>query len=195
VFDLFTQGAPSERSGGGLGIGLALARHLVEMQGGRIEARSAGPGRGSEFIVTLPVACDIPAAAPPATPGEARIDRRVVIIDDNEDAAQSLAMLVEALGAQARTAHDGAAGIDTVLRFRPDVVLLDIGMPGIDGYETCRRIRDERAGQDAFIVAITGWGQDQDKERAVAAGFDAHLTKPAEPCALQRLLATGSRAR
>src|SRR5262249_53291987 len=121
----------------------------------------------------------------------ARVDhvsRRVLIVDDNEDAAESLAMLIEVLGGQARIALNGLAGLQAVTEFRPDLVLLDIGMPGIDGYETCRRIRLDPFGRDVLIVALTGWGQEQDKRRAIDAGFDAHLTKPADPAVLERIL-------
>jgi CheY-like chemotaxis protein len=117
------------------------------------------------------------------------VARRVVIIDDNADAAAMLAMLIGDLGGEVHVAHDGAAGAELVQRIRPDVVLLDIGMPAMDGYETCRRIRSESSVRDLFIVALTGWGQEQDKQRAHDAGFDAHLTKPADPASLARLLA------
>ncbi len=190
VFDLFVQGdQPAQRSPAGLGIGLALARRLVELHGGRIEARSEGADRGSEFIIRLPLRDhairDIPSPPSPVAAGTAR---RVVIIDDHEDAAETLAMLVQELGGASRTAHDGATGLQCVLDFRPDVVLLDIGMPGMDGYETCRRIRQEPSGSDVFIVALTGWGQQQDQQHARDAGFDTHLTKPADPVVLARVL-------
>ena len=190
VFDLFTQGEPSTgRSQPGLGIGLALARRLIEMHGGNIEATSAGPGRGSVFTIRLPIASRVAAAelAQPSVAAE-RVARRIVIIDDNEDAAQMLAMLVEQRGGEARVAHDGAAGLRAIAEFRPDVVLLDIGLPGMDGYETCRRIRMEPFGADLLIVALTGWGQEQDKQRSTESGFDAHLTKPADPLVLERIL-------
>ena len=194
VFDLFTQGEPgAQRGSGGLGIGLALARRLIEMHGGSIEAFSSGLGRGSRFVIHLPLPA--PVVAPPPVERAARppaVDRRVVVIDDNADAADTLALLIEAIGGQCRVAYDGEAGVREVLEFQPDVVLLDIGMPGIDGYETCRRIRRER-GASPLIVALTGWGQARDKERALHAGFDLHLTKPASPAALQQLLTTARR--
>jgi PAS domain S-box-containing protein len=190
VFDLFMQGEPSTgRSQPGLGIGLALARRLIEMHGGRIEATSDGPGQGSAFTLHLPIAGRIVAVD--STPARAAVEqaaRRIVIIDDNEDAAHMLAMLVDELGGESFVAHDGHAGLRAVSEFRPDVVLLDIGMPGMDGYETCRRMRMEPFGTDLVIVALTGWGQEQDKQQAMDAGFDAHLTKPADPATLERIL-------
>jgi CheY-like chemotaxis protein/nitrogen-specific signal transduction histidine kinase len=185
IFDLFTQGDHSQP---GLGIGLALARRLVEMHGGRIEASSEGPGRGSVFTIDLPVARHLTQADSDMAPRVEHVSRRVLIVDDNEDAAESLAMLIEMLGGQARIALNGEAGLQAVTEFHPDLVLLDIGMPGIDGYETCRRIRLEPAGRDVLVVALTGWGQEQDKRRAIDAGFDAHLTKPADPAVLERIL-------
>jgi PAS domain S-box-containing protein len=186
IFDLFTQGDHSQP---GLGIGLALARRLVEMHGGRIEACSEGPGRGSVFTIDLPVARHLAQMdSADMAPRVAHVSRRVLIVDDNQDAAESLAMLIEVLGGQARIALNGQAGLQAVAEFRPDLVLLDIGMPGIDGYETCRRIRLGPFGRDVLIVALTGWGQEQDKRRAMDAGFDAHLTKPADPAVLERIL-------
>jgi CheY-like chemotaxis protein len=195
VFELFTQGEPgAQRTSGGLGIGLALARRLMEMHGGSIEAFSSGPGRGSRFVIHLPLPAPALAAQPPERAARPPvIDRRVVVIDDNADAADTLARLIEAMGGQCKVAYDGEAGVREVLAFQPDVVLLDIGMPGIDGYETCRRIRREQ-GSRALIVALTGWGQARDKERALHAGFDVHMTKPASPTALQQLLANQRRA-
>jgi signal transduction histidine kinase/ActR/RegA family two-component response regulator len=186
VFDLFTQG---ERTSGepGLGIGLALVRQLVQMHGGEVVARSEGAGHGSEFEIRMPLAdvADL-APTPPAAHTE-RLDRRVVIIDDNEDAANTMAMLIESLGGTASVAYGGEQGIREVVAHRADVVLLDIGMQPLDGYETCRRLR-QAVGPDVMIVALTGWGQLQDKKKAVAAGFNAHLTKPADPAKLRSLL-------
>ena len=186
IFKLFTQGE-SGSSLPGLGVGLALARRLVEMHGGRIEARSGGPGTGSEIVVRLPLsATDLqPRVAEQTT--VLTIARRVVIIDDNHDAANVTAMLVEELGGECRVAYDGISGVREVLAYLPEIVLLDIGMPGLDGYETCSRIRRE-LGRGVIVVALTGFGQEQDRDKAFRSGFDAHLTKPANPKELARLL-------
>jgi PAS domain S-box-containing protein len=186
VFDLFTQENRGS-SQAGLGIGLALARRLIEMHGGRIEARSEGLGRGSELIITLPLSARDRKPRSSENIREITIERRVLVIDDNEDAANATAMLVEALGGESRVAYCGDEGIREALAYRPDTVLLDIGMPGIDGYETCRRIRQE-LGQGVFLVALTGFAQEHDKNRAVSAGFNAHLTKPADFTTLAALL-------
>lgn len=188
VFDLFTQG---ERTSGepGLGIGLALVRQLVQMHGGEVVARSEGAGQGSEFEIRLPLADAADLRPTPPVAHARRLDRRVVIIDDNEDAANTMAMLIESMGGTASVAYGGEQGIREVIAHRADVVLLDIGMQPLDGYETCRRLR-QAVGPDVMIVALTGWGQLQDKEKAAAAGFDAHLTKPADPAKLRSLLMT-----
>jgi CheY-like chemotaxis protein len=188
IFDPFTQGDRSAGRGpAGLGVGLALAQRIVSLHGGGIEARSAGPGHGSEFIVRLPLVRGAPAAAVEPAPPRSALDRRVLVIDDNVDAADMLAWLVRSLGGEARTANNGRDGLTIAAAFEPHVVLLDIGMPEMDGYEVCRRLRETRS-RSAFIVAITGWGQDRDKARAAEAGFDAHLTKPADPDVLERML-------
>ena len=194
VFDLFTQDdATSQRSQTGLGIGLALARHLIEMHGGSIDAHSDGPGRGSTFTLRMPVAhlaTTIHAATPPATTPCA--GRRVLVIDDNAAGARAMQRLVKALGGECRVAHNGETGLADLREYRPDIVILDIGMPGLDGYETCRRIRQE-FGSSLMVVALTGWGQERDKDKAMQAGFDMHLTKPADPTLLEGLLATAGR--
>jgi len=192
VFDLFTQGdasASSERAQGGLGIGLALARRLAEMHGGDIAATSDGPGRGSEFIVRLPLSKAAPEADRPSMMTAPRVRSRAVIIDDNRDAATTMSMFVEELGGSAVAAHDGASGLAAIESFQPDIVFMDIGMPGLDGYEVCRRIRQMPSQRHVVLVAVTGWGQAQDKRRALEAGFDAHLTKPVDPDAVAQLLA------
>lgn len=187
VFDLFTQGDRGS-SQPGLGIGLALARRLVEMHGGEIDVRSEGSGRGSEFAIRLPVSAETATDRGATTVGRDDVDCRVLVIDDNRDAATVTAMLVEELGGECRTAYDGESGLRQIAGFRPDVALVDIGMPGMDGYETCREIR-RQFGNDIVVVALTGFGQEQDKEMATRAGFNGHLTKPADPTALARLLA------
>jgi PAS domain S-box-containing protein len=196
VFELFTQGdPPTTPHHGGLGIGLALARRLIEMHDGRIEASSDGPGGGSTFAIRLPV-CHGAVEAPTKPRDQVRrISSRVLVVDDNQDAAKTMAMLVEALGGRAATANDALTALAMIGEFQPDVVFLDIGMPGIDGYEACRRIRLEPAARRPVIVALTGWGHPQDKQRALEAGFDAHLTKPVAPSAVEDLLAVSAGAR
>jgi two-component system CheB/CheR fusion protein len=190
IFEMFTQAAPAtERHHGGLGIGLALARRLVEMHGGEIAADSGGLGQGSTFTITMPV-CEARLTQAATRPLDVpRVDCRVLIIDDNVDAANTMAMLVEELGGSTRVAHDATSGLQALDESAPDVVFLDIGMPGIDGYETCRQMRRQPSNKAPVIIAVTGWGQPQDKQRALDAGFDAHLTKPVELDALARILA------
>ncbi len=190
VFELFVQAeAVTERAHGGLGIGLALARRLIEMHGGEIAAHSDGPGHGAVFVITMPL-CEAASARQPQPPIDLpHVAGRAVIIDDNPDVASTMSMLVEQLGGSARTAHDAASGLAAVQDFQPDIVFLDIGMPGMDGYETCRRIRQQPSSRHLIVVAVTGWGRSQDKQRALDAGFDAHLTKPVDPAALASVLA------
>jgi CheY-like chemotaxis protein/anti-sigma regulatory factor (Ser/Thr protein kinase) len=192
VFELFTQGDPSlARSEGGLGIGLTLVKSLVEMHGGSVEARSDGPGRGSEFVVRLPALAEPPA--PAAADGKCEVagrpGRRVLVVDDNRDAAESLAMLLGVGGHDVRTAHDGPTALAVAAASRPEVVFLDIGLPRMDGYEVARRLRQQVGLRQALIVAVTGYGREEDRRRAEEAGFDAHLVKPADPEELQKLLA------
>jgi CheY-like chemotaxis protein/two-component sensor histidine kinase len=194
LFEMFSQAVTAlERSQGGLGIGLSLVKGLVELHGGSIEARSEGLGKGSEFVVRLPVGDDTPAPrSPPGDGGEKgtpRSRRRILIADDNRDAADSLAMMLRLAGHHVHAVHDGQEAVEAAGWFRPEVALLDIGMPRLNGYEACRRIRVEPWGKNTVLVAITGWGQEEDKRRATEAGFDEHLTKPVEPAALERLLA------
>lgn len=184
VFEMFAQvNQTLDRSQGGLGIGLSLVRRLVELHGGSVVARSDGPGRGSTFEVSLPAAADDPVAdtaegLPQAAQAQAR-PLKVLVIDDNADAADSLGMLLASLGHEARVAYGGGPGIDAVSSFGPDVVFCDIGMPGVDGFEVAARIR-RRGGESApVLVALTGWGADADRQRTRLAGFDFHLTKPA----------------
>lgn len=193
IFGMFVQGKePLNRVGGGLGIGLAIARSIAELHGGAIEAKSDGEGRGSEFTLRLPAA-PLPAhQAEPAPsirplPQKAPV-KRVLVVDDNVDAADTLGMLMRSLGHEAKVVYDGMQALRAADEFRPDVVLLDIGLPGISGYEVARRLRSGKAGQSAKIIAITGWGQDADRARAREAGFDLHLVKPVDEAALQHLV-------
>jgi CheY-like chemotaxis protein len=191
VFEMFTQVDRSlERSQGGLGIGLSIVKRLIEMHGGSVEAKSDGHGAGSEFVVRLPVVLSV---VPPqdgageAPPPSAR--RRVLVVDDNVDAAVSLAMMLDLMGCEARAAHDGVEALGLAAKFRPDLILLDIGMPRLNGYDTARRVRAEAWGRGVVLVALTGWGQEEDRRKSQEAGFDAHMTKPIEPAALEKLLA------
>jgi len=193
VFDLFAQAdVTAQHSQTGLGIGLALARRLIEMHGGSIDAYSDGPGRGSTFTLRAPVAQVAATVQTPAPPAATPCGgRRVLVIDDNPAGARAMKRLVTALGGECRVAHNGQAGLADIRESRPDIVILDIGMPGLDGYETCRRIREE-FGSSLMVVALTGWGQERDKHKAMQAGFDLHLTKPADPTLLEELLTTAS---
>ena len=185
VFELFTQGARGPEQAG-LGIGLALAKQLIEMHAGTIEAHSEGTGRGTEITIRLPyVTAAVNAEPVPTEPAKAI--RNVVIIEDNRDGARAIAMLVRALGGTAHVAHDGASGIALVREVKPQVVLLDISLPDLDGYEACRQIRSE-LGRATRIIALSGWGQLDDKRRAVEAGFDAHVSRPPDPGTLRRYL-------
>jgi signal transduction histidine kinase/DNA-binding response OmpR family regulator len=192
LFEMFSRESRSSgRNQGGLGIGLALARRLAEMHGGGIEAKSDGPGKGAEFIVTLPLATEQrPAEAAGAPRGAALKPRRILVVDDNHDAAESLSMVLKFLGADVRVARDGPEALAAFEAYDPAVVLLDIGLPGMDGYEVARRIRSGFPSRRAALVALTGWGQDKDRREAREAGFDQHLIKPAEIGALQALLAS-----
>lgn len=192
IFEPFSQVVPSlERPHGGLGIGLALARSLAELQGGRIEAHSAGAGHGSEFIVRLPKAT---SSAPLKNNGGngglvlGTATGRILLADDNPDEASSLAMMLRQTGYDVNTASDGAEALEAAERVQPDAILLDIGMPRMNGYEAARRIREQAWGSEVLLIATTGWGQEEDKRRAFEAGFDHHLTKPVELGALQELL-------
>jgi PAS domain S-box-containing protein len=194
VFDMFFQVDRSlERSQGGLGIGLSLVRRLVELHGGRIEARSEGLGKGSEFVVTLPVLAESSAAVRPEGPRvglhEGPSARRILVVDDNRDSADSLTLLLRLIGNEVCTAYDGVEAVDLAEHFRPHAVLLDIGMPRLSGDEACRRMRAQGWSNGVLMVALTGGGQDEDRRRTTEAGFDAHLVKPVEPAELLQLLA------
>ena len=195
IFELFTQVDRSlSHSGGGLGLGLAVVRRILELHGGRIEAHSAGLGTGSEFIVRLPV---LPAnmgvlpAAQSDTALASDASRRVLVVDDNADSAQSLALLARSWGHEVATARDGTEAVAVAKGFRPDTALVDIGLPGMDGYELAHRLRQEFDGQGLQLVAMTGYGRTEDREAAHAAGFDVHMVKPADLDALRRMLAHG----
>jgi PAS domain S-box-containing protein len=193
VFAMFSQvKSTQDRSEGGLGIGLALARALVQLHGGTIEADSAGIGHGSEFTVRIPrrTAAAPAPAAPPVHIVPAR--RRVLIADDNRDAADSLAMLLEMEGHDVTVVHDGQQALASIEKLEPDVALLDIGMPEVDGYEVARRVRQRPSGRKLTLIAVTGWGQEADRVRAIEAGFNMHFTKPVEPERLIDLLRAGA---
>jgi PAS domain S-box-containing protein len=193
IFEMFSQVDRSrERSQGGLGIGLSLVKRLVEMHGGRVDARSEGLDNGSEFTVWLPTIVEasgrpkVPEEKEPAVP---KSSLRLLIVDDNRDSADSLAMLLRLNGNEIRTAYDGTQATELARDFQPDVTLLDIGLPKLNGYEACRRIREQPWGKNMVLIAMTGWGQEEDRRRSEEAGFNYHMVKPLDPKALMRLLA------
>jgi PAS domain S-box-containing protein len=191
IFDMFTQvDRALERSQGGLGIGLTLVKRLVELHGGSAEARSAGEGQGSEFVVRLPIAMGAATTTVSApSPAEAAtLPRRILIVDDNEDSAESLALLLEMTGHETHTAHDGETAIKEAERLRPHVMFLDIGLPALNGHEVCRRLRQQPWGREMVLIALTGWGQPEDRRRSEEAGFDGHLVKPVNHSRLAALL-------
>jgi len=193
IFEMFTQVPGSlGRSEGGLGIGLTLVRKLVEMHGGSVEARSEGVGHGSEFVVRLPLLRETaPPAAAQAKPRRPKVPTRsVLVVDNNRDAADSLALLLRLIGQEVRTAYDGPTALDLARERPPDVVLLDIGMPGMDGLEVARRLRQDLGLKQALLVALTGYGREEDRQRSQEAGFNAHMVKPADVRALESLLAS-----
>jgi PAS domain S-box-containing protein len=198
IFDMFNQVDQSFADAqGGLGIGLALVKQLVEMHGGSVHASSGGTGRGSEFVVRLPIGGEDAAAA---GGGKARAletthARRILVVDDNHDAATSLAALLQINGNEAFTAHDGPAAIEAIEKHRPEVVLLDIGLPRLNGYEVCRRVRAQPWGRDMMLIALTGWGQEEDRRTSDAAGFDGHLVKPVEYATLTTMVDSLAAAR
>jgi CheY-like chemotaxis protein len=185
IFDLFIQAGPlPDHAQGGLGIGLTLARGVVEMHGGRIEAFSDGPGRGSEFVAhfpALPVApgdsCE-PSIVVKDAVAAASKTCRVLVVDDNEDSAESLSVMLKLEGHETKTAHDGPSALELARAFRPQVTLLDIGLPGMNGYEVARKLRKQRGGRKTTLIAVTGYGQEEDRQKSTEAGFDHHLTKP-----------------
>jgi CheY-like chemotaxis protein len=191
VFDLFTQVAPSiDRNTGGLGLGLTLVKHLVEMHGGSASAESAGPGQGSEFHVRLPLLA--PPPAPPSEPKPAPMTpsrrRRVVVVEDADDVRELLRECIEQLGHEVLVAPDGLEGVALIGEARPDIALIDVGLPGIDGYEVARRVRAARSDRVPLLVALTGYGGAEVAKRARDAGFDLHVTKPIDIERLQSVL-------
>jgi signal transduction histidine kinase/ActR/RegA family two-component response regulator len=192
VWDLFAQAERGlDRAAGGLGIGLTIARRLVELHGGSIEARSDGLGKGAEFVVRMPTLLTTGNDAPPARPVDTILhgSGRVLLIEDNPDAAESLAMLLELHGHRVRAVHDGVAALVAARASVPDVMLVDIGLPGMNGYEVARRVREDPQLEGVVLVALTGYGREEDKQQAMAAGFDYHLVKPVNPQALHALVA------
>ena len=193
VFDLFTQAERTmDRAQGGLGIGLTIVRRLIEMQGGTVEARSEGPGQGSEFIIRLPLTKSpspiIPLSRNSAAATDQRGGLRVLVIDDHEDSAKSLSILLRHLGHEVRTAHDSEAALALARGFHPRVVFCDLGLPVMDGYEVARQLRRFPETRDTLLVALTGYGQEEDKQQSRNAGFHLHLVKPVGPEMLQELL-------
>jgi signal transduction histidine kinase/ActR/RegA family two-component response regulator len=194
IFDMFIQADNRlERATGGLGIGLTLVKHFVEMHGGTVEAMSAGPSLGSEFVVRLPLMASSHAAAIAVdtsddTPAQPRLGLRILVVDDNHDSAESMRSLLEILGNDVVTANEGRQALQSIAQRKPDVALLDIGMPKMNGYEVARRIRGESYGDDILLIAMTGWGQEEDRLRSRSAGFDHHLVKPVDLVELKRLL-------
>jgi signal transduction histidine kinase len=192
IFDLFAQvDTAVERSRGGLGIGLTLAQRIVEMHGGQLLVHSDGPGHGSRFIVRLPLkpvaAPELPAPTYPELDPQAVVPCRALVVDDNEDAANTLAMILQLLGHTTHCISDPHKVVDAVAAFAPDIVFLDIGMPGLSGYDVARRLRSHAANESLTLVALTGWGQPEDRRRTAETGFDHHLVKPAELAAIQRI--------
>jgi two-component system CheB/CheR fusion protein len=192
VFDMFAQVEQARpQSRGGLGLGLTISRTLVELHGGTIEVHSDGPGRGSQFIVRLPIVAvnhEVGPAKSPTLDRPTLRQRRILVVDDTRVAVYTLGKLLEALGQQVSVAYDAAAALQTARAERPELVISDIGMPGMDGYELARQIRQAPELSAIVLVALTGYGQDSDRRRALASGFDAHLIKPVSVQALQELL-------
>ena len=193
IFDLFTQGDRSlARSDGGLGIGLTLVRRLVELHGGTVEALSDGPGTGSQFVVKLPALCDEPLPVDPGTSVTKEFDeqtnRRVLIVEDNKDGADSLAMLLKLMGHEVCIAYNGTEALDAATAIQPHVILLDIGLPGMSGHEVAKQLRQQSRFATTQLIAMTGYGQEEDEQRSREAGFNHHLVKPVNLDVLKRLL-------
>jgi two-component system CheB/CheR fusion protein len=199
IFDLFLQGAESRnRIWPGLGVGLPLAKYLVELHGGQLTATSAGQGQGSTFSIRLPLTHPDSIASAKKQEGivtAATPRLRILVVDDDKDVAESTAFLLEESGHQVDIAHNGAAAIELALAHRPALVLLDIGLPGMDGYEVAQRLRERPELDATWIVALTGWGQDQDRRSSKAAGFDHHLVKPVDMATLDAVIRACASAR
>ena len=197
IFDLFTQADRTlDRSEGGLGIGLALVERLVVMHGGKVGASST-PGHGSEFVVRLPLAALPTAAIPPPSPktDEDKVPSlRVLVVDDNVDAAESLALLLKANGHEVQAVYDGLTALEAARSYRPNLILLDIGLPGMNGFDVAKKVREEVELGKVVLVAMTGYGQESDKQRSQQAGFDHHLVKPADFSAVKQILASISQS-
>jgi CheY-like chemotaxis protein len=196
IFERFVQvGDPSER-GGGLGIGLGLAKQLVELHGGSITASSRGLGQGSEFVVRLPILLDLDEtlnSGPEPKPSSTTPTLRILVVDDSPDTVESLSLLLGVAGHQTATASNGLAAITLAETYRPEVILLDIGLPGMSGYDVCRAIRAMPWGQAVMVIAITGWGHEEERRRTAEAGFTAHLVKPVIWSQLALLLSKAER--
>ncbi len=197
IFEMFSQvDRNMERAQGGLGIGLTLVRRLTEMHGGTVGVTSEGPGRGSEFTVRIPVLTEVQPGSGSRTSGPGAVAgarRRILVVDDNRDAAESLGMMLTLMGNEVRTAHDGLAAVEAAEAYRPEMILLDIGLPKMNGYDACRHIRGQAWANGTVIVALTGWGQEEDRRRSQEAGFDHHLVKPVDVDDLTKLLSQGKR--
>jgi CheY-like chemotaxis protein len=198
LFEMFSQVDRNlDRAQGGLGIGLALVKGLTESHGGTVAVFSAGVGKGSSFVVRLPVSRGVPVRETQSQTDGAAFGprRRILVVDDNRDGASSLAMLLTVMGHDTRIAHDGLEGVELAEAFRPDLIVLDIGLPKLNGLDACRRIREQPWAKNVVIAAATGWGQDEDRRRSEEAGFDHHLVKPVDAAALGSLAANGSRVK
>jgi CheY-like chemotaxis protein len=192
IFEMFSQATPAlERSQSGLGIGLSLVKGLVELHGGRVEAQSDGPGKGSEFVVRLPVvvAKQVQEVQPLGDDEPTVAKCRILIVDDLRDSADSLAMLLRMSSHEVHTAYDGEEAVIAAEKFKPEVVLLDIGMPKLNGYDACRSIREKPWGKEICLIAVTGWGQEDDRRRTEEAGFNGHMVKPVNSRDLMKFLA------
>jgi CheY-like chemotaxis protein/two-component sensor histidine kinase len=195
IFEMFEQVDTSlERSRSGLGIGLTLVKTLAEMHGGTVEVQSAGLGQGSELVVRLPILIETskPSPSEPISVPTTTTSRRILVVDDNRLAAQSLATLLQMTGNETCTAHDGVAAVEAAATFHPEVVLLDIGLPKLNGYEAARKIREQSGGKSMVLIAVTGWGQDEDRQKSHEAGFDGHIVKPVDHAEFMNLLASFS---